>query len=155
MNLSNTTFLTSASARLAGPLLLGSPKLPSAPASLSVSPSARPVLPWVLAALGAELSPDSLSVPSSWQTCYPSSRVDLLILRDCTASALITGSLTRSVIGDRPSPSKTLGSGDARLKSDRVSEALQALDQVSFQALCVESVKVIAAEICVGATRPL
>ena len=57
--------------------------------------------------------------------------------------------------GDRPSPSKTLGSGDARLKSDRVSEALQALDQVSFQALCVESVKVIAAEIGVGATRPL
>src|SRR5215831_10997748 len=30
-------------------------------------------------------------------------KVDLLILRDCTASALITGSLTRSVIGDRPS----------------------------------------------------
>src|ERR1700758_5856607 len=103
MNLSNTTFLTSASARLADPLLLGSPKLPSVPASLSVSPSARPVLPWVLAALGAELPPDSLSVPSSWQTCYSSSRVDLLVLRDCTASALLTGSLARYVIGDRPS----------------------------------------------------
>src|ERR1700746_4100300 len=84
-------------------LLLGAPTSPSAPAFLAVSPPARPVLPWVLAALGAELSPASLSVPSSWQTCYSSSRVDLLVLRDCTASALITGSLARYVIGDRPS----------------------------------------------------
>ena len=89
--------------QLADPLLLGSPTPPSPPASLSVSPPAPPVLPWLLAALGAELSPPSLSVPSSWETCYSSSRVDLLILRDCTASALITGSLTPSVIGDRPS----------------------------------------------------
>src|SRR5215813_7532143 len=92
-------------AQFADPLLLGSPTSPSPPAFLSVSPPAPPVLPWVLAALGAELAPASLSVPSSWETCYSSSRVDLLILilRDCTASALITGSLTRSVIGDRPS----------------------------------------------------
>src|SRR6516162_7068713 len=90
-------------AQLADPPLLGAPASPSAPAFLSVSPPARPVLAWLLAALGAELSYASLSVPSSWQTCYSSSRVDLLILRDCTASALITGSLTPSVIGDRPS----------------------------------------------------
>src|SRR5262249_34536177 len=91
------------SAQFADPLLLGSPTSPSAPAFHSVSLTARPVLAWALAALGAELSPALLSVPSSWQTCYSSSRVDLLILRDCTASALITGSLTPSVIGDRPS----------------------------------------------------
>src|SRR6516164_11490025 len=90
-------------AQLADPPLLGAPASPSAPAFLSVSPPARLVLAWLLAALGAELSPAWLSVPSSWQTCYSSSRVDLLILRDCTASALITGSLTPSVIGDRPS----------------------------------------------------
>src|SRR5215831_2612821 len=87
------------SVQAADPLLLGLPALPSIPAFLSVSPPAPPVLPWVLAALGAELSPASLSVPSSWQTCYSFSRVDLLILRDCTTSALITGSLTPSVIG--------------------------------------------------------
>ena len=37
------------------------------------------------------------------ESCYSSSWVDFPILRDCTASALITGSLTPSVIGDRPS----------------------------------------------------
>src|SRR5215472_4538453 len=78
-------------AQLGDPLLLGLPTSPSPPAFLAVSPPAPPVLPWVLAALGAELSPASLSVPSSWETCYSSSKVDLLILRDCTASALITG----------------------------------------------------------------
>src|SRR5215467_5264253 len=66
------------SARFADPLLLGSPKSPSPPAFLAVSPPVPPVLPWVLAALGAALSPASLSVPSSSQTCYSSSRVDLL-----------------------------------------------------------------------------
>src|SRR5215469_15308206 len=90
------------SARLADRLLPGSPTSPSPPAFLSVSPPAPPVLPWFLAALGAEHSP-ALWVPSSWENCYSFSRVDLLILRDCTASALITGSLTPSVIGDRPS----------------------------------------------------
>src|SRR5215472_6168661 len=44
------------SARLAD-LLCGSPTSPSAPAFHSVSLTARPVLAWVLAALGAELSP--------------------------------------------------------------------------------------------------
>jgi len=36
-----------------------------------------------------------------------------------------------------------------------VSEALQTLDQVSFQTLCVESVEAIAAQIGVGAALPL
>src|SRR5262249_5233977 len=69
------------SARVADWLLLGSPTSPSAPAFLSVSAPAPPALPWFLAALGAELSlPASLPVPSSWENCYSSSRVDLLNL---------------------------------------------------------------------------
>src|ERR1700752_4856460 len=95
------------SARLADPLLLGSPKSTSAPAFLSVSPPAPPVLPWFLAALDAQLSLASLFVPSSWENWYSSSRSISLSVVIAPSSALITGSLTRSVIGDRPSPSKT------------------------------------------------
>jgi hypothetical protein len=60
----------------ADPLLVGSPKSsPSVPAFLLVSPPAPPVLPWALAGLGAELSQSaSLSVPSSRETWYSSSR---------------------------------------------------------------------------------
>src|SRR5262249_58880711 len=76
------------SAQLADPLLFGSPTSPSAPAFHSVSLTARPVLAWVLARLGAELSPAWLSVPSSWETCYSFSRVDLLILWDCTVECV-------------------------------------------------------------------
>src|SRR5215472_16274110 len=89
------------SAQLPDPLLLGSPTSPSAPAFLAVSPPAPPVLLWVLAALGAELSLASLSVPSSWETCYSSSRVDLLIHVIAPSSAWITGSL--NAIRDRGS----------------------------------------------------
>ena len=76
------------SAQVADPLLLGSPTSPSAPAFLSVSPPAPPALPWFLAALGAELLPASLSVPSLGENCYSCPRVDLLIYCDCTVECV-------------------------------------------------------------------
>src|SRR5215467_1560044 len=69
----------------------------------SASPPALPSLPWYSPSLGLWPSPVSSSVHSSFENCYSSSRVDLLI-SDCTFECvLITGSLARSVIGDRPS----------------------------------------------------
>src|ERR1700688_5052781 len=87
---------------LADPLLLCSLLPPSNPVFSSVSPPVPPALPSYPAALGPATSPASMSVPSSLQNCYASSR-SISFSCDCTLTALITASLTPSVIGDRPS----------------------------------------------------
>src|SRR6266853_3661492 len=87
---------------LADPLLLCSLLPPSDPVFSSVSPLVPPALPSYPAALGPATSPSSISVHSSLQNCYASSR-SISFSCDCTLSALITASLTPSVIGDRPS----------------------------------------------------
>src|SRR5882724_977880 len=82
----------------------------STPPAHPVFPSTFPGLPRVLlshlAALDLALSSTSRLVHSAAKTCYASSR-SISFSCDCTLSALITASLTPSVIGDRPSPSKT------------------------------------------------
>src|ERR1035437_4753617 len=78
----------------------------STPPAHSIFPSTFPGPPRVLlshlAALDLALSSASRLVHSAAQTCYASSR-SISFSCDCTLSALITASLTPSVIGDRPS----------------------------------------------------
>src|SRR6266568_1171127 len=78
----------------------------STPPAPPVFPSTSPGLPRVLlshrAALDLALSSASNLVHSAAQTCYASSR-SISFSCDRTLSALITVSLTPSVIGDRPS----------------------------------------------------
>src|SRR5712671_64058 len=75
----------------------------SDPAFLSAFPPVRPVLLSYPAAPGPASSSASMSVHSSFQNCYASSRSISLAVLIAPSSALITGSLTPSVIGDRPS----------------------------------------------------
>src|SRR6266567_7661995 len=75
----------------------------SDPAFLSAFPPVPPALPSYPAAPGPATSSASMSVHSSFQNCYASSRSISLAVVIAPSSALITGSLTRSVIGDRPS----------------------------------------------------
>src|SRR5439155_13206996 len=78
----------------------------SIPPAHPVFPSTFPGLPRVLlshlAAPDLALSSASRLVHSAAKTCYASSR-SISFSCDCTLSALITASLTPSVIGDRPS----------------------------------------------------
>src|SRR5208282_2512605 len=62
-----------------------------------------PALPLYPAALGPATSSASMAVHSSFQNCYASPRSISLSVVIAPSSALITGSLTPSVIGDRPS----------------------------------------------------
>src|SRR5216684_8863159 len=79
----------------------------SNPAFPSAFPPVLPALPSYPAAPGPATSLASMSVHSSFQNCYASSRSISLAVLIAPSSALIIGSLTPSVIGDRPSPSKT------------------------------------------------
>src|SRR5207244_2785742 len=84
----------------------------SDPALLSAFPPVPPALLSYPAAPGPATSSLSMLVHSSFQNCYASSRSISLAVLIAPLSALIIGSLTPSVIGDRPSPSKTTaGSG--------------------------------------------
>src|SRR5438046_1253909 len=84
----------------------------SDPALLSAFPPVPPALLSYPAAPGPPTSSLSMLVHSSFQNCYASSRSISLAVLIAPLSALIIGSLTPSVIGDRPSPSKTTaGSG--------------------------------------------
>ena len=78
----------------------------SIPPAHPVFPSTFPGLPRVLlshlAAPDLALSSASRLAHSAAKTCYASSR-SISFSCDCTLSALITASLTPSVIGDRPS----------------------------------------------------
>src|SRR5262249_1823519 len=89
--------------QVADPLFLGSAVALSAPTFLSVSPIAPPVVPWCLAGLGAEPLPAWLSVPSSSEIAILLQGSISLSFGIAPSSALIIGSLTPSVIGDRPS----------------------------------------------------
>src|SRR6266849_3446207 len=75
----------------------------SDPAFLSAFPPVPPALLSYPAAPGPATSSASMSVHSSFQNCYASSRSISLAVLIAPSSALITGSLTPSVIGDRPS----------------------------------------------------
>src|SRR5882762_7193878 len=75
----------------------------SDPAFPSAFPPVPPALPSYPAAPGPATSPASMAVHSSFQNCYASSRSISLAVVIAPSSALITGSLTPSVIGDRPS----------------------------------------------------
>src|SRR6202021_2546172 len=75
----------------------------SDPAFPLVFPPVPPALPSYPAALGPATLSASMAVHSSFQNCYASSRSISLSLLIAPKSALITGSLTPSVIGDRPS----------------------------------------------------
>src|SRR4029077_20970762 len=88
---------------LADPLLLCSLLPPSNPVFSSVSPPVPPALPSYPAAPGPATSSASMPVPSSFQNCYASARSISLAVLIAPWSALIIGSLTPSVIGDRPS----------------------------------------------------
>src|ERR1017187_4839365 len=88
---------------LADALLLRLPLPPSDPAFPSVFPPVPPALPSYPATPDPASAPASLSVHSSLQNCYASSRSISLSTVIAPLSALITGSLTPSVIGDRPS----------------------------------------------------
>src|SRR5712672_2903060 len=85
-------------------LLLPYPTWPPHPALLSPSafPVPLPLLASHLAAPALATSSPSRWVHSAAKTCYASSR-SISFSCDCTLSALITASLTPSVIGDRPS----------------------------------------------------
>src|SRR5882762_370412 len=76
----------------------------SNPAFPSAFPPLPPALPSYPAAPGPATSPASMAVHSSFQNCYASSRSISLAVVIAPSSALITGSLTPSVIGDRPHP---------------------------------------------------
>src|SRR6266699_4238519 len=82
--------------------LLRSPTPPAHPVFPSTSPGLPRVLLSHLAAPDLALSSTSRLVHSAAKTCYASSR-SISFSCDCTLSALITASLTPSVIGDRPS----------------------------------------------------
>src|ERR1700757_504097 len=73
------------------------------PAFLSAFPPVPPALLSYLAAPGLATSSASISFHSSFQNCYPSARSISLAVLIAPSSALINGSLTPSVIGDRPS----------------------------------------------------
>src|SRR5271169_3431679 len=75
----------------------------SDPAFLSAFPPVPPVLLSYPAAPGPATSSASMSVHSSFENCYASPRSISLSVVIAPSSALITGSLTPSVIGDRPS----------------------------------------------------
>src|SRR5260370_41536193 len=75
----------------------------SDPAFPSAFPPVPPALLSYPAAPGPATSSASLSVHSSFQNCYASSRSVSLAVLIAPSSALITDSLTPSVIGDRPS----------------------------------------------------
>src|ERR1017187_2737394 len=75
----------------------------SDPAFPSAFPPVPPALLSYPAAPGPATSSASMSVHSSFQNCYASSRSISLAVLIAPSSALITGSLTPSVIGDRPS----------------------------------------------------
>src|SRR6266436_10089168 len=75
----------------------------SDPAFLSAFPPVPPALLSYPAAPGPATSSASMSVHSSFQNCYASSRSISLSTVIAPSSALIIGSLTPSVIGDRPS----------------------------------------------------
>src|SRR5216683_3749087 len=75
----------------------------SDPAFLSAFPPVPPAPLSYPAAPGPATSSASMSVHSSFQNCYASSRSISLAVLIAPSSALITGSLTPSVIGDRPS----------------------------------------------------
>src|SRR6266851_4460486 len=99
-------------AHLADPLLHSLLPPFSNPAFPSALPPVPPALLSYLAAPSPATSSASMSVHSSFQNCYASSRSISLAVLIAPSSALITGSLTPSVIGGRPSPSKTTaGSG--------------------------------------------
>jgi hypothetical protein len=66
-------------------------------------PPIPPALPSYPAAPGPATSSAWMSVHSSFQNCYAFSRSISLAVVIAPSSALITGSLTPSVIGDRPS----------------------------------------------------
>src|ERR1700722_2770160 len=72
-------------------------------AFLSAFPPVPPALLSYPAAPSLVTSPASMSVHSSLQNCYAASRSISLSIVIAPSSALITGSLTPSVIGDRPS----------------------------------------------------
>src|ERR1700735_396282 len=72
-------------------------------AFLSAFPPVPPALLSYPAAPSLVTSPASMSVHSSLQNCYAASRSISLSFVIAPSSALITGSLTPSVIGDRPS----------------------------------------------------
>ena len=75
----------------------------SDPAFLSARPPVPPALLSYPAAPDPATASASMSVHSSFQNCYASSRSISLTVLIAPSSALINGSLTPSVIGDRPS----------------------------------------------------
>src|ERR1700678_2832101 len=79
---------------------------------VSAWPPVLPAPPSDPAAPGPATLSVSMSIHSSFQNCYASSSSISLAVLIAPQSALIIGSLSPSVIGDRPSPSKTTaGSG--------------------------------------------